>query len=215
MNYSEWLEKVWQAIDTSWKQLPEDKRALGIPCDETLLAHIGIDAYALANHKTAEAVNAVYKALKDLKRFGLILELQSGSFRPLESGLRRLSRPLSPLLEPYRRRQLVHSEALFLGKLVDIATVTAQDQAKRVQYITTKQCRVADVYENLGWSWAGTANPDMLGMIYDLRDAGMIETTYITGDLQCGPTCAGMAWSEGQNAGGVGTTLQEVFLTAE
>src|SRR6476469_317122 len=106
MKYADWLEKVWRVVDIRWEQLDEQQRALGIPCDPTFLADLGIEPGTFEEEKVQEAVASVYRALKDIENLGMILELQPMYFRLVDSGPRQLGRRLAPLMEPYCKQQL-------------------------------------------------------------------------------------------------------------
>jgi DNA-binding PadR family transcriptional regulator len=159
---------------------------------------MGIDTQAIGEEKATEALSALYQAFKDIESLGFILEIRPRYFKLVDSGPRQLGRKLSPLLQPYRQQNLDEKQAQFLQTLAELTKMTEVDASGTSPlYVRLTGCRVSDVYEKLGWPWTDVADPAMLTLLHDLKEAGMLDTAYIGRELRCNPTIAGMAWVEG------------------
>jgi hypothetical protein len=193
MKYSEWLEKVWHAIDERWDELSDSERASGIPCDTEFLKEVGIDVATMSVEQARAAGDAAYQALKAIEDLGLLLESRARRFRLVDSAPRQLGRPLSPLLEPYRHEPLEPREEEFLGKLAEIARSTSASDP----YVLLQERPATEVFRALGWPWMGTLDREAVGITQTLRMAGMLETRFAGKLMTCLPTAKGMARIEG------------------
>lgn len=192
MKFSDWLNRVWHAVDDRWLSLSAGERALGIPCDAPLIREVGVDIRDMSDDEARQAAEAVYSALKAIEEIGIILETQPRWFRLVDSGPKLLGRDLYPLLEPYSRQPLPEREEQFLRKLVELAKVTSDED----NYVRIEERAVAEVFRALGWPWAGGISREALEVTQMLKAAGMIDTRYVGRALRCTPTFKGMAWIE-------------------
>lgn len=190
MKYSEWMEKVWQAIDERWEEMGDQERAAGIPCDAAFLEELGISAVepTARPQNAGEAVEAAYGALKSIEEIGLLLEVKPRRFKLVDSAPRQLGRPLSPLLEPYKHQPLEQEELEFLARLSELAAGT--DEAD--PYVRIEEQRVSDIFKALGWAWQGTLDRRAIGITQTLKMEGMIATSFAAGETRCVPTYKGM-----------------------
>lgn len=190
MKYSEWMEKVWQAIDERWEEMGDQERAAGIPCDAAFLEELGISAVepTASARNASEAVEAAYDALKSIEEIGLLLEVKPRRFKLVDSAPRQLGRPLSPLLEPYKHQPLEQEELEFLARLSELAAGT--DEAD--PYVRIEEQRVSDIFKALGWAWQGTLDRRAIGITQTLKMEGMIATSFAAGETRCVPTYKGM-----------------------